>query len=675
MLKNYCKVNISLLLVLFLFVAPAWGDLSNLAGIPARLNNLEETLLWPDNMAGLESEDFKRGVNFFKDGEYIKASTYFNKVIRDFPGTTIARLSLLYTGSIYRRTGRAKHDRTMLLKALKIFKGFIGAHPHSPYAPSTLIATGLTYMDMDRFAEARGTFHRVIKEFPKNMEKAALAQYLIGISHEKEGKYRNALFEYRIHSIRYPEYLRKERTLAMARILTMLNQYDEAYRFFNEALKKWPAYLKGDPGALFYYSECAFQKGDLNQARQGFMIFYNLYPENGKAGFALTRIGDTYILQKKYETSEKIYRDVIKLFPGTEPALISKLRLGDILLITSKDPEYKKALRYFKEVESSGHKDLYPLARYRIGKVKEARGHIKEAIKIYLEVYKNADKDLAMEVKNALDKSMRKVKEQIKEDLNNRNYIEVVRFYQELKGYEKYISAPDIYIYSGDAYKKLLLYEDAISAYEKVIDEDINYHKKVLYKLGELYEDAGEHQKSIKALKKFISLNPDREFYIKSLILLGQAYSHIKDYKGAANYYYEVIHRSPYKYPRVYLELSSILTENKLYDDAAIILKDLISHQSKESKFMSDAYISLGNIHYMQGHYKEALRAYQDGVNLIKDGSMVKDIKFLIADCMLKVKLRKQARKILMELVKNDSGLIKKLSQEKLKDIDLSSNI
>lgn len=629
----------------------------------------------PDAKRGL----FQQAVRHYTDGHYTESLSQFRSLTEGGPKGEVSEAVTFYIGSIYFKMAQAgdKKDIHLLMNALQSFQDGVRRYPKSKNVPRAILEIGKIYLEMNLTEEARGSFKRVIKGYPSTRY-AAEAQLHIALSYEREGKYREALSEYRILSLKYPGEMEKEEIFGTGRVFFALHEFGEAKKVYEVGLNRWPAYFKGDPEILFNYSECQFQNGEFSRAREGFLILYNIYPGNEKAGFALNRVGDTYMLEQKRGVAEKIYATVLKLFPESEDALVSKLALGDLKILSeSKDLSYQEALKNYLEVEESSRDESLVLkARYKIGKLMETQGKHKNALKIYSELLDKTQGPLNREISRSFSYLTGKMGKEIRDQIGRHDDLGAVKTYQAyFKNIVNHLTDEALLVEAAEAHKRLRLYHEASEIYQKIIDRNGAKKGVALFKTGELYSLRGDYLKAVETLGRYISEYPGGEMGGRARALMGESLYNLKEYEKASNHFYAVIREAPYRHPAVYIKLSNILQRSGRYEDSVHILKDMIRHLPEKSDrgLLSLAYIALGNAYYGLERYQDALDAYHSGLDdgNIEEGS--ETVRFMMGDCLLRLNRREEAKNIFLRLSKESRGLIKQSSEERLKDIALGA--
>lgn len=649
---------------------------SVLSTVPVEIMTQASVPAWPESVQGRGREEFADAVRAYKSGRYNEALGLFSRLKENYPGSNAAQIAGLYIGSIlfWNATSNGNKDSKLLTEALKAFQEGLTSSLESKNVPGILLETGKVYFEIGRNEEAGGSFRRIIKDYPQSRY-AAEAHYMIYSALEKNGKYKEAMDGYKLLMQEYPDYMERKVLFATARVFFETQEYGEAKKIYGVGLSRWPEYVKGNPDILFDYSETQFQNGLLSEAREGFLIYFNLYPKEKRAVFALTRVADTYVLGRKAIVAEKIYREAVKFSHNNEDTLRSKLALGDLKLsFATGEKSYDEAIEYYKEVEESpGQNPMSVKASYRIAKVLETKGRFKEALGIYTRLLdKIADDHLKKDINSSLVSLLERLEKQSEDKVKRGDYIGAVKDYQN---YFKQIidRIPDegFLMDMAVANRRLYLNAEAAFIYQKVIERKGGKQEPALYKSGELYSASGEYIKATETLGRYVSEFPHGDMAANAQVIIGESFYNLKEYDKATNYFYSVLRDTPYRYPSVYVKLSSILSASGQFEESANLLKDMLKHvqRGKDDNLVLTAYVSLGNSYYGLGKYQDALDTYRIVLNSknLKDDSDT--VQFMTGDCLFRLNKKDDAKRIFLKLSENSSGLIKQASEERVKDI------
>ncbi|MCC6544163.1 MAG: tetratricopeptide repeat protein [Nitrospirae bacterium] len=644
---------------------------------------------WTESVSGAGEKEFVEALREFKKSNYKASLKQFEQLVINYPESEAASIASLYTGSIYHwfAIQDKNKDEKMLMSGIRSFQLGIRTCPlkEKGKIPEMLLELGKTYLDLHMFAEAEGSFNRVVKEYPST-DYAENGQYLLAITNINKGAYNEALSDLNLLMFKYKKGMERDRVFLTGKTLLSLNEFGDAKKYFDEGVRKWPGYVKGNPKILHDYSECQFQNGEVVKAREGFITLYNLYPADEYAGFALKRAGETFALSGKKAMAEKVFLDVINYFHDSNEAFESMLALGDIkfqvnsagnnnAISPSKSAftSYQDSLKYYKDVETlSGNDLLINMSRLKRARVMEVQGKCQEAFDVYSELIGHPDKSLSNEASVFLSTSIERIGTQIRDRLDRGDKQGVLMLYHACyKNYLPHIKDEGLLMEIALMHEGLHLNKYAHMIYDRIIEINGSRKEQALFNSGSLFGRTGEDRKSVDQLGRFISEYPKSGKVNEARAMSGYGLYNLKEYDKAGNHFYKVMRDAPYRYPDVYLKLATILLNSAQNEDSIAVLRDMLGGVRKQanSDAISQGYILLGNAYYGMQRYQEAMDAYRAGIvdtNLKEDSDSV---EFMIGDCLLRLGRSGEAKKVFSGLTEGTNKLIKQASEERLKDI------
>ncbi|MCC7203001.1 MAG: tetratricopeptide repeat protein [Nitrospirae bacterium] len=684
-----------IIILLFVVLSISDSSASVLYKTPALFPPSPETIIvsWTDRVNGDGAKEFQEALVAFKGGNYELALDQFVQFTMDGRNSEVSAVSSLYAGSIYRwlalRDGR-KNEKVMM-NALRSFQFGLRLCParEKGKIPEILLETGNIYLDLNLIAEAKGNFRRVIEDYPSTLF-AARAQYMLAVINLKLGNFKDALSDLDVLMLRYNGKMEKERVFLAAELLFLLNEFGDARKYFEEGLRRWPAYMKGNPEILHEYSECQFQNGEIIKAREGFLTFYNLYPKDGQAGLALKRAAETFAISRNYPVAEKIFRDVIMYFPDSDDSFSSMLALGDMKLQSNREARSSRGrpaipadkfnqdtLKYYKDVETASENNvLVATARFKTAKVMEEQGRLQQSFNVYLELINNPDSNLRSEVSEALSDAIDRIGIKIRDRLDRGDKAGVLKLYHAFyRDNLRYVKNEGLLMGIAAMHEGLHFYNDAHVIYEAIIERNGSRREQALFNAGKLYALSGDDRKAVGLLGRLLSEFPDGSMTNEARALAGNSFYNLKEYEKASNNLYAVIRDAPYRYPDAYIKLATMLQNRTQYEDSIAVLRDMLTGVRKQPNagFASNGYVMLGNAYYGLQKYQEAMDAYNAGLKggWLKEGSDT--VEFMIGDCLLRLGRAEDAKKVFSKLSGGNNNLVKQISEERIKDIAYAS--
>jgi tetratricopeptide (TPR) repeat protein/S1-C subfamily serine protease len=166
-----------------------------------------------------------------------------------------------------------------------------------------------------------------------------------------------------------------------------------------------------------------------------------------------------------------------------------------------------------------------------------------------------------------------------------------------------------LYLWKGVVLHELKRYPEAINAHTasiKLRPHPYNYHNR-----GSVYSDKGENDNALKDYNEATKLKPDYAIVYNSK---GDIYHRKKDYENALKNYNQAI-KLGYKNPNIYAKIGNIYYGNgkKDYDKALENYNEAIKLGYKDA----NTYIVVGYIYYNEKEdYKKALNNYNEALKL-----------------------------------------------------------
>jgi len=224
------------------------------------------------------------------------------------------------------------HEREMPLyyaQAMNKYQKAIDLYPQSDQVPWAMLQMGRTAMLAGEPFKAKGYFQLVSTDYPQS-EYVPLALVNQGRALLAENKWGPALDMFRRVAKEHPSSrFRKDADWGQAQALFGLARYERASYLLQDMDRRWPKLRIEEPELLYYIGEAEFQLKRYPQARRYFLWALNIMPEIRDNDIILTRVADTYQFEGAYNAAKDLYRIVVNRFPGTDGALVARIRLAE----------------------------------------------------------------------------------------------------------------------------------------------------------------------------------------------------------------------------------------------------------------------------------------------------------------------------------------------------------
>ncbi|MBI5521024.1 MAG: tetratricopeptide repeat protein [Desulfarculus sp.] len=260
-------------------------------------------------------------------------------------------------------------------QVMEYYQRALDLYPDSPLAPWALYMMGKASQLFEQPFKALGYFDLAIKDYPQS-EILPLALVSRGQAQLADQNYNQALNDFKDVATRFPTHAaRKEADWGQAQALFGLGAWGRAGEALKEMHKRHPDLHQQEPELLYYIGESLFQQRDYPQARSYYLWAYNLKPEIRDNDIILARVGDTYKFEGEFKTAQEVYKQVVSLFPDSDGALVSRIRLAETPAKDEKNPwdifqvqATSEAKETYEEIaQSHANRPVGELARLKLG--------------------------------------------------------------------------------------------------------------------------------------------------------------------------------------------------------------------------------------------------------------------------------------------------------------------
>lgn len=209
-------------------------------------------------------------------------------------------------------------------------------------------------------------------------------------------------------------------------------------------------------------------------------------------------------------------------------------------------------------------------------------------------------------VQTAFTQSVTETYSSAMEQFNRKEYAAAVQQFEEF--FKEYNLKDELFasakFFSSEALLNLGQYNGAAEGFEFLVNrfEFTNYRDKSLYKLGLIYYQLKEFERSREKFKQLIDQHPTTEYYGSSLYWIGESFA----------------------------------VENRL-EDAIIFFQEAISNRSNNN-FIDYTIYSLANTYEKIGDYVSAVTYYDELLSFYRDSELVPSAQIRIGVCYFQLK-------------------------------------
>jgi tetratricopeptide (TPR) repeat protein len=362
-----------------------------------------------------------------------------------------------------------------------------------PYDKETTLASyfwiGEAYAIGKRLKEAINAYEMVLQNDPSNDSETSLkTRYGLGYAYYNLNDYKKALPQFRFYVDRIssnPEkYFYHDAMLRLADCYYASKEYNTAVTMYQRAIQTGTAeadYCNYQIGLIYgilgnmpqantylnkvvdleqsiYYDDALFQKaelyfenGDYNKAIQGFSELIRAQPESPYIPYALINRAVSYSNLQQPDNSINDYKTVIDNYPRHQESNNALMGLQDALTSADRSGEFSEYLEKWKRLNP----DREDLSNIEFDAAKN--------------LYFNQDYDRA-----------------------------IAAFRQYLEDYGRNSFEDEVYYYMGESYYRAQAYNDAILAFESILNiPNSKWKNRSVRRLALLHELRGDFAKSL----------------------------------------------------------------------------------------------------------------------------------------------------------------------------------
>ncbi|OGL63609.1 MAG: hypothetical protein A3J27_13230 [Candidatus Tectomicrobia bacterium RIFCSPLOWO2_12_FULL_69_37] len=588
---------------------------------------------------------FRFAIREFQRGLYLRAIPLLARFVEKFPQHSEHQRAIYMLADSHffvASTGVPAE----YVKAVQVYEEALKKYPDAPQMPLAYFRVGQSYQAQQKPAEAQVAFRTLIQKVP-NSSLAPRAQVEIAKRFMELGDPRNAIVEFEKILRNYPNSpAEQEAHFGVADAMVSQGLYSQALVRYEVGNRRWPTFLKVNPGSLYNYAETLFQARRYPQAAQAYLQMVNIDPSAEFAHRALARLGDLYLQDKRRDEALKVYTRVIRRYPLSEGSMVSLIRLGDLVsegefklegehifpMAYVRDP----LATYRRVIELAPTNQLAEVAYLRIAGYLKKRGEFQKALETLQEFYKKYP--ASQLTQNA-------------QFLQAETYMEQVSFYFErgyfLRAIQTYThfraSVPEQVIRQarphkamvvvGESYMRLGLYSQASQMFETVLADPeavVTIGDQTLFRLAHAHLLSGDKGRAKEVAGRFLATFPRSPLRGSVQALLGEIAFGNRDLRTAASLLIQALNGEldDELRARSLFYLAEANFQEGLYPQAADAMRKAISLHSRvpgEVKPFSleMAHFRLGDILYEGRGWLSAMVAYQNAAGLFPQSRLV----------------------------------------------------
>ncbi len=630
-------------------------------------------LLIKADVSGCSSDILIQSVNFLKAQLYQKGFNVLNDYIKKRGGTCYEQAFFLRAFAFMRYAGR--NDSRRLMRAADFFQEALIDFPDSKLTPFAFTSLGLIHSYLGNSALAEGFFNIVVNDYG-NYPGMPEVLYFLGKIYGDQGFHEKALAYYKrvFEDLPFNTYT-MDAGIGVGKELFREKQYINSLKILSYIVKKNPEKIYKSSELLLIMGNANFELGRSKEARKKLTRALNIFPDAGSKDMILTRIGETYAMEKNFDRAERVFRFVMAKYPGGEGYIASAMELAKYL----KDRFEKEKIYNMIKKEFSDNK-MAGVAMMRLAELYNQYGEYEKCIKEIENLLSTHPRGLRYDAVKLMQKAYESF---FDKQLKSGNYPEILNKYEKQQGLIDRLDSRKIALSVGLAYGKAHLNDQAFNQLIKAYKLYTRSSRppELLFGLGVVMDDSGRKDDALKILKGFTMRFPDNTNAVEAWQRRGDIFLEKNEPARALDNF-----AMAYKKSKKHLQKGKILEKEaeaykslKNWEKVSIMYKKALNDFNLASgtnyEVISSAYRSLGESYMNQRQYVNAGDAFSMAIKFSGENSSNPDLGFMMGDAYEKANIIKKAKQAFEKVAAGDDSIWSRLAKERLLTLKLALEV
>jgi len=537
-----------------------------------------------------------------------------------------------------------------LAKAAEGYRDAMRKSPDSSLQPWALLQMARLHLRLKRHIEALGYLDLLLTKYPESPHRAA-ALLCRGRVYLQKDRADLALDDFQEALSGHPQgSLAEDALVGLAICSSLRGDNQRADELFANLEKEAPKSHLRHPEILYYWGRNDIALLRFEQGREKLFRALNVGEQPEERSLILAHIAECYRLQGKTEPGNTFYHLTIKLFPGSEGALVSQVRLA----------EEGRDMDLLEQVATQSPKsDMAGVAVIKMAAFAYENGNYEQAVTLLrgrLESFPNSK--LRDEEVKLLGSSTSKLVEDLREKDDPWKILTVLK---NVKAFLPKNLRAKAALWEGAAYCRLGLWEDAARALETTSLDDLEPTDQghwVLTFAG-VHEARGERALAESLIQRTLRTGSPGPSVAILKLRLAELKGKDGRHQEAVDLYRDLLQRgipSPERL-RALLAMAESLRLLGQSDVARATYLQVLSApatgKAEEEGWRASAQEGLGEIAYGGGNFQEAAQSY---LKCLEYGGLSQAarlrVTYRLADCYDKIGARAEADRVYETLAK-----------------------
>jgi TolA-binding protein len=637
---------------------------------------------------------FRKAVGAYREHDWPNVIDFLDQLMQAYPDGRYAEKASFLLAKSYEQL-HAPSISAHFIDMKNRYQDVINRYPDSVYMPEAYLAMGDLSFKTKNYYEALACYNIIGKKYPDSPAALqALLQKARILSMKKETRKALSILESVVEG--YPDTREEtEAKIEIAKILYETHNFRRSGEILSKLSLTKPEEQYRYPEIPLYLGYNYYQMGDNVRARENLYRFYNSAPDDDRNHLVLTKIADTYRDQGLLEEAVKLYQLVLKQYPAEEGALISLIRLaeqqeaGGLHIPRGIEPRWAPLEReietpveiYEKVLEAILAKDkrspLAQLALLKLGILYHKHGDYAKSLKTLKRLLREYPlTKLQEQSTRALAQTLG---DMLEKEVKLGRYSNAINIYQREKGLFTLINVPDPFLNLARAFLGLNLKDFAAEMFAEA-DPYLAINEKppdLIFYIGADLAQKGKLKEGLSRLNRFIENFADDKnvpyaYRIKGSILFQQnrCESAVQMYSSALKYNLKDCERA-----RILTEQARALIECKKNTDALKVTRQ--ADGLKKSCYIDylPVYKDIGDLYLDLGYVKEALKAFEDALEVENGDENRIVLKLRVAECCRRLHQEERCLSLYAEVISLNDPFWSNLARERIQEMNFKSEV
>jgi len=542
-----------------------------------------------------------------------------------------------------------------LAKAAQGYRDAMRKAPDSSLQPWALLQMARLHLHLKRYVEALGYVDLLLTKYPETSHRAA-ALLCRGRVYLQKDRADLALDDFQEVLTGHPQgSLGEDALVGLAICFSLRGENQRADELFASLEKEAPKSHLRHPEILYYWGRNDIALLRFEQGREKLFRALNVGEQPEDRSLILAHIAESYRLQGKTEPGNTFYRLTVKLFPGSEGALVSQVRLAE---------EGRNMELLEQVVTQSPKSDMAGVAVIKIAAFACENGNYEQAVTLLRErLEASPNSKLRDEEVKLLGSSTTKLVEALREKNDPWAILTVLK---NVKAFLPKNVQAKAGLWEGAAYSRLGLWDDATRALQSTSLKDLEPTDQApwVLTLAGVHEARGENALAESLIQRTLGAgSPGPSVAMLKL--------HLAKLKGKAGRHQEAVDlcrdllqrdlSGPERVQALFAMAESLrlLGQSDVARVAYLqVLSAPATGQAEEEGWRSSAQEGLGEIAYGGGDFQGAAQNY---LKCLQYGGVSQAARlrltYRLADCYDKIGARAEADQVYETLAKEGGDL------------------